>query len=54
MKNRMGFAVLLGFLVGYPFELSAQTISPEGEEQDDKVKKWFENLTPEDLGKYKM
>jgi uncharacterized protein len=32
----------------------AQTISPEGEEQDDKVKKWFENLTPEDLGKYKM
>lgn len=33
----------------------AQTISPEGgEDQDDKVKKWFENLTPEDLGKYKM
>jgi len=32
----------------------AQTISPEGEEQDDKVKTWFENLTPEDLGKYKM
>jgi uncharacterized protein len=32
----------------------AQTISPEGEEQDEKVKKWFENLTPEDLGKYKM
>lgn len=32
----------------------AQTISPEGEEQDDKMKKWFENLSPEDLGKYKM
>jgi bifunctional DNase/RNase len=33
----------------------AQTISPEGEQQaDDKVKKWFDNLTPEDLGKYKM
>lgn len=33
----------------------AQTISPEGgEEQDEKVRKWFENLSPEDLGKYKM
>ena len=33
----------------------AQTISPEeAEEQDDKVKKWFEDLSPEDLGKYKM
>jgi hypothetical protein len=33
----------------------AQTISPEGEEQDEeKTKKWFENLSPEDLGKYKM
>jgi uncharacterized protein len=33
----------------------AQTITPEGvEEQDDKMKKWFENLGPDDLGKYKM
>ena len=33
----------------------AQTITPEGEDQDDeKMKKWFENLGPEDLGKYKM
>ena len=32
----------------------AQTISPDGEEQDEKLKKWFEGLGPEDLGKYKM
>ena len=34
----------------------AQTISPEGngEEQDEKVKNWFDNLSPDDLGKYKM
>ena len=33
----------------------AQTITPEGDEQDEeKMKKWFENLGPEDLGKYKM
>jgi len=32
----------------------AQTITPEGEESEDKMKKWFENLGPEDLGKYKM
>ena len=32
----------------------AQTISPEGEDQDEKMKKWFENLSPEDMGKYKM
>lgn len=33
----------------------AQTIAPEGGEQDEeKLKKWFENLTPDDLGKYKM
>jgi uncharacterized protein len=33
----------------------AQTLSPEGgEESDEKVKKWFENLSPDDLGKYKM
>jgi uncharacterized protein len=31
----------------------AQTISPE-ENSEEKLKKWFENLTPEDLGKYKM
>ncbi len=33
----------------------AQTITPEdGEDSEEKNKKWFENLTPEDLGKYKM
>jgi bifunctional DNase/RNase len=33
----------------------AQTISPDADDGgDDKVKKWFDNLTPEDLGKYKM
>jgi bifunctional DNase/RNase len=34
----------------------AQTISPEGngEDSEEKTKKWFENLSPEDLGKYKM
>ena len=32
----------------------AQTISPDGEDQDEKVKKWFENLDNDDLGKYKM
>ncbi|MFN2238309.1 MAG: bifunctional nuclease family protein [Thermoanaerobaculia bacterium] len=31
----------------------AQTISPD-EDSEEKLKKWFENLTPEDLGKYKM
>lgn len=31
----------------------AQTIVPE-EQSDDKLKKWFENVSPEDLGKYKM
>jgi len=32
----------------------AQTITPDAEESEDKTKQWFENLTPEDLGKYKM
>jgi bifunctional DNase/RNase len=34
----------------------AQTITPEpGDEPDEeKMKKWFENLGPDDLGKYKM
>jgi bifunctional DNase/RNase len=32
----------------------AQTISPELEEGDEKVKKLFEQLDAEDLGKYKM
>lgn len=32
----------------------AQTISPDGEDQDEKLKKWFEQLTPDDMGKYKM
>jgi bifunctional DNase/RNase len=32
----------------------AQTISPEGDEQDEKMQKWFEQLGPDELGKYKM
>ena len=32
----------------------AQTITPDAEDQDEKMKKWFENLGPDDLGKYKM
>ncbi|MEO8381308.1 MAG: bifunctional nuclease family protein [Acidobacteriota bacterium] len=32
----------------------AQTITPERDDQDEKVKKWFDDLSPEELGKYKM
>jgi bifunctional DNase/RNase len=32
----------------------AQTISPDADDSEEKSKKWFESLTPEDLGKYKM
>ena len=32
----------------------AQTISPDSDDQDEKMKKWFEQLYNEDLGKYKM
>ena len=32
----------------------AQTITPEGEGSEEKTKEWFENLSPEDLGKWKM
>jgi hypothetical protein len=32
----------------------AQTISPDSDDQDEKMKKWFEQLDSEDLGKYKM
>ena len=34
----------------------AQTLTPEAptEEHAEKTKEWFENLAPEDLGKYKM
>ena len=32
----------------------AQTITPDGDDSDDKVKKLFEQLDSEDLGKYKM
>ena len=35
----------------------AQTLTPEGAESEahaEKTKEWFENLAPEDLGKYKM
>jgi uncharacterized protein len=32
----------------------AQTISPEEGDSEEKTKKWFDNLSPEDLGKYKM
>ncbi|HVE69897.1 MAG TPA: bifunctional nuclease family protein [Thermoanaerobaculia bacterium] len=31
----------------------AQTITPD-EDSEEKTKEWFENLPPEDLGKYKM
>jgi bifunctional DNase/RNase len=31
----------------------AQTIAPD-DDQDEKLKKWFEEISPEDLGKYKM
>lgn len=31
----------------------AQTISPD-DTQDEKLRKWFEQLNPEELGKYKM
>jgi len=32
----------------------AQTITPDADDQDEKMKKWFEQLGPDDLGKYKM
>jgi bifunctional DNase/RNase len=32
----------------------AQTITPDGDDLEDRSKTWFENLSPEDLGKYKM
>lgn len=32
----------------------AQTITPDGDDHDQKLKKWFEQLGPDDLGKYKM
>jgi uncharacterized protein len=32
----------------------AQTISPDSEDQDEKVKKWFEQLDTDDIGKWKM
>ncbi len=32
----------------------AQTISPDGDDSDEKRKKWFEQLGPDDMGKYKM
>ena len=32
----------------------AQTISPDSDDQDEKMKKWFEQLDTEDMGKYKM
>jgi hypothetical protein len=32
----------------------AQTITPDGDDQDDKMKKWFEGLGPDEMGKYKM
>jgi len=32
----------------------AQTISPDGDDSDDKLKKWFDQLGPDDMGKYKM
>ncbi len=32
----------------------AQTITPDDGDSEEKTKQWFENLSPEDLGKYKM
>ncbi|HYC91982.1 MAG TPA: bifunctional nuclease family protein [Thermoanaerobaculia bacterium] len=32
----------------------AQTITPDDADSEEKTKKWFEELSPEDLGKYKM
>jgi bifunctional DNase/RNase len=32
----------------------AQTITPDGEDSEEKMKKWFENLSPDEMGKYKM
>jgi bifunctional DNase/RNase len=32
----------------------AQTITPDDTDSEETTKKWFENLSPEDLGKYKM
>lgn len=32
----------------------AQTISPDSDDADEKIKKWFEQLGPDDMGKYKM
>ena len=32
----------------------AQTISPDSDDQDEKMKKWFEQLDTDDLGKYEM
>jgi uncharacterized protein len=32
----------------------AQTIGPDAEDQSEKMKKWFDSLEPDDLGKYKM
>src|SRR3989442_313872 len=32
----------------------AQTISPDSDDQDEKMKKWFEQLDTDDMGKYKM
>ena len=32
----------------------AQTITPDSADDEEKVKKWFEQLGPDELGKYKM
>jgi bifunctional DNase/RNase len=32
----------------------AQTITPDDGDSEEKTKQWFENLSPDDLGKYKM
>ncbi len=32
----------------------AQTISPDSDDDNEKLKKWFDQLSPDDLGKYKM
>ena len=48
MRNQIGFAILLGFLVGYPFELSSQPITDEEKKliQEYLEKKKKGELTP--------
>jgi len=59
VDSRPSDAIALALRTGAPIFVEqsvldqAQTISPE-DTGDDKMKKWFEQLDPDDLGKYKM